>query len=135
MTGVKTFATTGASAPPRGHYSHAVSAGGFVYTSGQLPLHPDGSIDPKMSFGEQARQTLANLKAALEVAGARIEDVVKVTVYIANIENWAEFNVAYAELFREHRPARAVVPVLPLHYDFGLEVEAVAFVGDRSAAG
>ena len=55
----------------------------------------------------------------------------KVTVYVASIENWAEFNSAYAEIFGEHRPARAVVPVGPLHYGFGVEVDAVAFVGQR----
>jgi 2-iminobutanoate/2-iminopropanoate deaminase len=132
MPGVRTIATTGASAPPGGHYSHAVVAGGFVFVSGQLPFRPDGTIDPTLSFGDQSRQALANLEAALSAAGARLSDVVKVTVYVASIEKWAEFNSAYAEVFGEHRPARAVVPVSPLHYGFGVEVDAVAFVGQRS---
>jgi len=132
MPGVTTIANTGASAPPGGHYSHAVVAGGFVFVSGQLPFHPDGKVDPTMTFGEQSRQALANLKAALAAAGATLSDVVKVTVYVASIENWAEFNSAYAEVFGEHRPARAVVPVGPLHYGFGVEVDAVAFVGLRT---
>jgi reactive intermediate/imine deaminase len=132
MSQVKTFATTGASAPPRGHYSHATAAGGFVFTSGQLPIPPDGNLDPQMSFGDQARLTLANVKAALAAAGARLEDVVKVNVYVTSMENWAEFNAIYAQVFGAHRPARAVVPVAPLHYGFGLEVEAVAYVGERS---
>lgn len=132
MPGVTTIANTGASAPPGGHYSHAVVAGGFVFVSGQLPFRPDGKVDPTMTFGEQSRQALANLKAALAAAGATLSDVVKVTVYVASIENWAEFNSAYAEVFGEHRPARAVVPVGPLHYGFGVEVDAVAFVGLRT---
>jgi 2-iminobutanoate/2-iminopropanoate deaminase len=109
-----------------------VVAGGFVFVSGQLPFRPDGTIDPTLSFGDQSRQALANLEAALSAAGARLSDVVKVTVYVASIEKWAEFNSAYAEVFGEHRPARAVVPVSPLHYGFGVEVDAVAFVGQRS---
>jgi reactive intermediate/imine deaminase len=126
---------TGASAPPGGHYSHAVVAGGFVYVSGQLPLRPDGTRDPSLPFAEQSRQALANVRAALEAAGARLEDVVKVTVYVASIEGWAEFNAAYAEMFGKHRPARAVVPVGPLHYGFAVEVDAVAFIGaEREAA-
>ena len=125
------LATTGASAPPGGHYAHAVVAGGFVLVSGQLPFRPDGKVDPTMSFGEQSRQALANVKAALAAAGAKLSDVVKVTVYVASIENWADFNAAYAEVFGEHRPARAVVPVSTLHYGFGVEVDAVAFVAER----
>jgi len=132
MPGVTTIANTGASAPPGGHYSHAVVAGGFIFVSGQLPFRPDGKVDPTMTFGEQSRQALANLKAALAAAGATLSDVVRVTVYVASIENWAEFNSAYAEVFGEHRPARAVVPVGPLHYGFGVEVDAVAFVGLRT---
>jgi reactive intermediate/imine deaminase len=128
MARVKTFTPKG-SAAPGGHYSHAAVAGGFVFVSGQLPVRPDGSRDPSLSFGEQSRQALANVKAALEAAGARLEDVVKVTVYVSSIAGWAEFNAAYAELFGSHRPARAVVPVGPLHYGFAVEVEAVAFVG------
>ena len=128
MSGVKTWATTG-SAPPGGHYSHAVSAGGFVFVSGQLPVRADGSKDASLSFADQSRQVLANVKAALEAAGARLEDVVKVTVYVSSIEGWADFNAVYAEVFGAHRPARAVVPVGPLHYGFAVEVDAVAFVG------
>jgi reactive intermediate/imine deaminase len=129
MSGVKTFETTGASAPPGGHYSHAASAGGFVFVSGQLPVRPDGTKAADRPFGEQARLALANVKAALAAGGARPEDVVKVTVYVTSIESWAEFNAAYAEMFGDHRPARAVIPCGPLHYGLALEVEAVAFVG------
>jgi reactive intermediate/imine deaminase len=128
MAGVKTWTPTG-SAPPGGHYSHAVSAGGFVYVSGQLPVRPDGTKDASLSFADQSRLVLANVRAALEAAGARLQDVVKVTVYVTSMEHWAEFNAVYAEVFGAHRPARAVVPVGPLHYGFAVEVDAVAFVG------
>ena len=129
MPRLRLIAATGASAPPRGHYSHAVVAGGFVFISGQLPIRPDGSIDPSLSFGEQSRLALANLEAALTAAGARLTDVAKVTVYVTSVEHWAEFNAAYAERFGEHRPARAVVPVGPLHYGLAVELDAVAYIG------
>ena len=129
MSRLRLIGATSASAPPGGHYSHAVVAGGFVYVSGQLPVGPDGTRDPSLSFAEQSRLALTNLKAALEAAGARVEDVVKVTVYVSSIDHWAEFNDAYALMFGDHRPARAVGPVGPLHYGFAVEVDAVAFVG------
>ena len=120
---------TGGSAPPGGHYSHAVVAGGFVYVSGQLPVAKDGTRNPKLPLAEQSRLVLDNVRAALAAAGAGLEDVVKVTVYLASIDGWSEFNAAYAEMFGAHRPARAVVPVGPLHYGFGVEVDAVAYIG------
>ena len=129
MSRLRLIGATGASAPPGGHYSHAVVAGGFVFVSGQLPVRPDGTRDPNLTFAEQSRQALANLRAALEAAGARPSDVVKVTVYLSSIDGWAEFNTAYSEMFGEHRPARSVVPVGPLHYGFAVEVDAVAFIG------
>ena len=129
MPRLRLIGSTGASAPPGGHYSHAVVAGGFVYVSGQLPLRPDGTRDASLPFVEQSRQALANLKAALEAAGARLEDVVKVTVYVSSIDAWSEFNAVYAEMFGAHRPARAVVPVGPLHFGFAVEVDAVAYIG------
>jgi 2-iminobutanoate/2-iminopropanoate deaminase len=118
-------------AQPGGHYSHAVAAGGFVFVSGQLPIPPDGSKDASLPFAQQARITLWNVEHALAAARATLRDVVKVTVYLTTEEHWAAFNTVYAEVFGEHRPARAVVPVGPLHYGFLVEVEAVAWIGNR----
>lgn len=87
-------------------------------------------IDASLSFGEQSRLALANLEAALGAAGAKLTDVAKVTVYVTSVEHWAEFNTAYAERFGEHRPARAVVPVGPLHYGLAVELDAVAYIGN-----
>ncbi|MFY9346025.1 MAG: RidA family protein [Planctomycetota bacterium] len=117
---------------PGGHYSHAVAAGGFVFVSGQLPIPPDGKKDPTLPIERQCRLVLANVESALAAAGASLRDVVKVTAYLTTEEHWAAFNAVYAEAFGEHRPARAVVPVGPLHYGFLVEVEAVAFVGARA---
>ncbi len=128
---LRLFRQNHAGVTPAGHYSHAVAAGGFVFVSGQLPIPPDGSKDPSLPFAQQVRITLQNVERALAAAGAALRDVVKVTVYLTTEEHWAEFNAVYAELFGEHRPARAVVPVGPLHYGFLVEIEAVAFQGGR----
>ena len=126
---IRLFRQNRAGVTPAGHYSHAVAAGGFVFVSGQLPIPPDGSKDPALPFAQQVRITLQNVERALAAAGAALRDVVKVTVYLTTEEHWAEFNAVYAEVFGEHRPARAVVPVGPLHYGFLVEIEAMAFVG------
>jgi 2-iminobutanoate/2-iminopropanoate deaminase len=125
------FRSNAAGVSPGGHYSHAVAAGGFVFVSGQLPIPPDGGKDPTLSIREQTRIALANVEHALQAAGAARTDVVKVTAYLTTEDHWAPFNEVYAQFFGEHRPARAVVPVRPLHYGFLVEIDAVAWVGAR----
>lgn len=132
---LRLFRQNAAGATPGGHYSHAVAAGGFVFVSGQLPIPPDGRKDPAMPFAQQVRLVLQNLERALAAAHASLRDVVKVTAYLTSEDDWAEFNGVYAEVFGEHRPARAAVPVGPLHYGFRIEVDAVAYVGARGFAG
>jgi len=112
--------------PPRGHYSHAVSHGGLVYISGQLPVAADGSVLAKSSFDDQARQAVGNLLAIAQAAGCGPADLLKVTVYIVGIGNWPRFNAIYAEFMGEARPARAVVPVPELHDGCLVEIEAIA---------
>ena len=117
-------------APPGGHYSHAVVAGGMVYVSGQLPITPSGEKLVNAPFAEQARQVLANIEAALAAAGSGVDRLVQVRVYVTDIAHWPEFNRLYAEWAtqsaNEHRPARAVVPVPALHFGLLIEAEAVA---------
>lgn len=113
-------------ARPGGHYSHAKRFGELVFTSGQLPVRPDGSHTADRPFEEQARQALANMLAALRAAGAEPPDILKVTVYIAGVELWPRFNAVYAEVMGEARPARTVVPVPELHYGYLVEIDAVA---------
>jgi reactive intermediate/imine deaminase len=113
-------------APPGGHYSAATAFGDLVFVSGQLPVQPDGTHDPAASFEEQARRALANLLAVVRAAGSGPERVLKVTAYVVGMENWPAFNRVFAEAFGEARPARAVVPVTPLHYGYLVEVEATA---------
>jgi 2-iminobutanoate/2-iminopropanoate deaminase len=117
-----------AMARPGGHYSHVVVHNGVAYVSGQLPIGPGGPLPATASFEEQARQVLANVRAAVEAAGSDLSKVLKCTVYVVDIADWPAFNRLYAEAFGEHKPARAVVPVSPLHYGYRIEMDAIAAV-------
>ena len=109
-----------------GHYAQAVRHAGLVYISGQLPVAPDGSHRPGADFDDQARLAIRNLIAVAEAAGASVESLLKVTVYIVGVANWPRFNAVYAEVLGEVRPARSVVPVPELHYGYRVEIDAIA---------
>jgi reactive intermediate/imine deaminase len=113
-------------AAPGGHYSHAVTANGFVFIAGQLPIAADGNKLADASFEQQAQQTLDNIASALAGAGTSIDRLVQVRVYVTDIKLWPVFNAIYAKWIGSSRPARAVVPVPELHYGFKIEIEAVA---------
>jgi endoribonuclease L-PSP, putative len=116
-------------AAPGGHYSHAVSANGFVFVSGQLPIAPDGGKLNDAAFEAQAQQVLDNVARALTAAGSAVSRLVQVRVYITDIQSWPAFNTIYAGWAGSARPARAVVPVPSLHYGCKIEIEAVALAG------
>jgi len=112
----------------RGHYSQAIVHEGIVYVAGQLPIVP-GEPDRQLAgFEEQARQVIDNVAAILAEAGSGLDQVLKATVYIADISHWPAFNAIYAERMGGHRPARTVVPVAQLHYGFLVEMDAIASV-------
>jgi 2-iminobutanoate/2-iminopropanoate deaminase len=116
-------------AAPGGHYSHAVTANGFVFVSGQLPIAPDGGKLNEAPFEAQARQVLDNVAAALAAAGSTVNRLVQVRVYVTDIQSWPAFNTIYAAWAGDARPARCVVPVPSLHFGFRIEIEAVALAG------
>ena len=122
---IERIATADAPAPA-GHYAQGTAWGGLVFVSGQLATLPDGTKLNERPFAEQARAALANMLAIAAAGGAGPEDFLKVTVYVAGVEHWPEFNAVFAEMFGDARPARAVVPVPELHYGFLVEVEGVA---------
>lgn len=111
---------------PLGHYSQAVAANGFLFISGQLPFDAATGELRLGPIEEQTRLVLRNLDAILRAAGCAREDVVKVTLFFPDMALWPAINKAYAEFFGEHRPARSAVPSGPLHYNAGLEIEAIA---------
>ncbi len=120
------FVSTESAPPARGHYSQAVVNGGVVYVAGQLPIVPSEPDRRLQTFDEQARRVIDNVIAILDAAGSGVECVLKSTVYIADVAHWPAFNAIYAEVLGDHRPARAVVPVLALHHGYLIELDAIA---------
>ncbi len=111
-----------------GPYSQAILAQGrLVFCSGQVALRPDGSFVDG-GVGPQTRQAMNNLQAVLEAAGASFDHVVKVTIFLADLGDYAEVNAIYAEYFGELPPARAAVEVSRLPKDALVEIECVAVV-------
>ncbi len=113
---------------PAGHYSQAIVHNGLVYVAGQLPINPDTSEKVLDSIEDQAEQVIKNITAILEAAGSSLNQVIKTTVYISDIQLWDRVNQVYARHFGDHRPARAVVPTRPLHFGFQIEMEAIAAI-------
>lgn len=120
--------------PPAGHYAPVVVHGGLAYVSGQLPVSREGRLPPDAPFEQQARLVIANVRAALEAAGSSLDRVVRCTVYVSDVADWPVFNRVYAEAFGDHKPARTVVPVGPLHYGYRVEMEAIGVVARESGA-
>lgn len=109
-----------------GPYSQAVSSGGFVFTSGQIPLDPETGAMVEGDFGARVRRVLENLDAVLRAAGTDRSRVVKVTVFLTDMQRFGELNGLYAEFFGDHRPARSVIEVSALPKGADVELEAVA---------
>lgn len=109
-----------------GHYSQAVVHNGLVFVSGQLSIDPETGEKKLGSIEEQTEQALKNVAEILKAANSDLSRVLKMTVYIADIELWGAVNEVYARVMGEHRPARAVIPTGKLHYGFLIEIEAIA---------
>ena len=115
--------------PPAGHYSPGIVHNGFVFVSGQLPVVPGQTERRVGSIEEQTEQTLRNVGAVLEAAGSSLNKAVQMTIYISDMELWGRVNAAYAKVMGDHKPARAVVPVGPLHYGYQIEIQAIGAIG------
>ena len=112
-----------------GPYSQAITAGGLVYTSGQIPIDPATGAIGETGIEGQARQAIRNLAAVLTAAGSGLDRVVKTTCFLTDIGDFAAFNAVYAELF-PGKPARSCVEVSRLPKGALVEIEAVAELGD-----
>jgi 2-iminobutanoate/2-iminopropanoate deaminase len=108
-----------------GPYSQAITCGGLAYLSGQLGIAPATGVIPD-DFSEQARQALTNLQTIVEAAGARMDAVVSVDVFLTDMAKFAEFNQIYAEFFPRHKPARAAIGVAALPREAQVEVRCIA---------
>ena len=112
-----------------GPYSQAIEVNGFVYASGQLPIDPATGAFPEDGVQEQTRQSLLNVKAILEEAGLTLANVVKTTVYLADMGDFAAMNEIYSQFFSQPFPARSAVAVKALPKGALVEVEVIAARG------
>ncbi len=123
---MKTFFSDNAPAAI-GPYAHAVQAGNFLFLSGQLPVNPkSGKIDAE-DIADQARQVFANIEAVLKEAGYTKNDVVKSTVFLSDMANFAKVNEVYAEFYDPHKPARSAFAVKELPLKAQVEIESIAY--------
>lgn len=123
---MKTIATK-AAPPAIGPYSQAVQLGNLLFTSGQIPLDPSGQL-VQGGIEEQTHQVFRNLQAVLQEAGATFRDVVKATVYIKDMNQFATVNEIYASYFGDHKPARSTVEVSRLPKDVLVEIDLICAI-------
>ena len=113
-----------------GHYSQAVVHNGLVFVSGQLSIDPLTGEKKLGSIEEQTEQVLKNIAEILKAANSDFSRLLKMTVYVADIELWSAVNEVYSRVLGENRPARAVIPTGKLHYGFLIEIDAIAATSD-----
>lgn len=112
-----------------GPYSQAIKAGNMVFCSGQIPIDPQTGEFVSNEIGAQTEQVLKNLTAVLEAAGTGLNNVVKTTVFLIDMNDFAAMNEIYAKYFNENKPARATVQAARLPRDARVEIECIALVG------
>ncbi len=115
---------------PKGHYSPGIEHNGLIYVSGQLPVSLDTREPFTGDIDAQTELALRNVEAVLRAAGSDLDHVLQFTIYVSDMELWGAVNAAYARVLGDHRPARAIVPVMDLHFDTKIEIQAIAAVGD-----
>ncbi len=113
-----------------GAYSHAIRAGGLLFCSGQIPLDPESGTLVGDTPAEQARQCLENLSVVCAAAGASLSDAVKVTIYLADMEAFAEVNAVYEQYFESDPPARVAIGAAALPKGAQAEVDAIVALPD-----
>ncbi len=111
-----------------GPYSQAVDIGDLIFTSGQIALNPEGKL-VEGDVEVQTRQVLTNLSEVLKEAGSSLANVVKTTIFLSNMDDFAKVNKIYAEFFSSHKPARSTVAVKTLPLNVAIEIEAIALKG------
>ena len=109
----------------KGPYSQAVTHRGLLYISGQIPVDPATGTPLRATIEEETERTLNNLKLIVEDAGSKMDDVIKVTCYLADIEDFPRFNNTYAKFFPEFPPARVTIQAAKLPLDVQVEIDAI----------
>jgi 2-iminobutanoate/2-iminopropanoate deaminase len=111
-----------------GHYALATVHQNTVYVSGQFAIDPETSEKKFGTIEEETLQTLKNVEMIIEEAGGKKEQILRMTLYIADVKLWDQVDAVYKEFFGEHKPARTVVPTNQLHFGFKIEVDAIAYI-------
>jgi 2-iminobutanoate/2-iminopropanoate deaminase len=127
---VKRIVKTGEAPQAIGPYSQAVVAGGMVFASGQIPIDPATGEFVEGGVREQTEQVLRNLSKVLEAAGSGLERVVKATVFLADMSDFAAMNEVYGRFFADSPPARSTVQAARLPRDARVEIDVIALAGD-----
>jgi 2-iminobutanoate/2-iminopropanoate deaminase len=112
---------------PKGHYSPAIIHNGLIFVSGQLPLDANGEAQLG-TIEEQTALCMKNIETILKASNSDLNHIIKTSVFIADIGNWAKFNETYSKIMGEHRPARVVVPCGTLNRGCAIEIDCVAIV-------
>jgi 2-iminobutanoate/2-iminopropanoate deaminase len=110
---------------PGGHYSHGVVSGSLLFVSGQLPFNPLTGEFPE-GIEAQFAQAMTNVEIILHAGGASLATLVNVQIFISDVEDWPVVNKVYAQMMRDHKPTRAIIPCGSLHYGARVEITAVA---------
>ncbi len=129
MTTQRSVVSTEAAPGAIGPYSQAIGAGDLVFCSGQIPLDPASGQVVEGAIAEQTRQVLNNLAAVLKAAGTTMDRIVKTTIFLADMNDFAAVNAVYGEYFGSEPPARSTVQVARLPRDVRVEIEAIALKG------
>lgn len=111
-----------------GPYSQAIAIDNLLFVSGQIPIDPGSGEVKKGGIFEQSLQVLENLKGILEAGGTHMQNVVRTTIFLANMDDYATVNEAYAQYFPENPPARSTIQVSRLPKEVQVEIDAIAFV-------
>ena len=129
MAGERSVVSAAGAPPAIGPYSHAISAGGLLFCSGQIPLDPDSGELVGEGAPEQARRCLENLGAVCAAAGTSLQSALRVTIYMTDLAQFAAVNEAYGAYFEQDPPARVTVGVLALPKGAQVEIDAIVALG------
>lgn len=113
-----------------GPYSQAVQAGGFIYISGQVPINPESGSVVNDSIESQAHQVINNIESICKEAGRSLSDIVKITIYLTNLDYFTAVNQVMAERFQEPYPARATIEISALPLNVDIEIDAVVLANE-----
>jgi len=125
---MKKIVKTNEAPPPVGPYNQAIQAGNLIFTAGQIPLNPVTGELEGTDVREQTEQVLKNVRAVLEAGGSNLSKVLKTTVFLKNMDDFAAMNEVYAKYFEVEAPARSAVEVSRLPKDVLVEIECIALI-------